>query len=138
MKKTFFILTVALMLATACDIPKTEYSDVMTEKGTVFDTTYIPKGHGKDTAIGFSHSANGGNGGITITPVDIKIPERFAVVFKCQHGKFVIDGKKAKDLYSRLDPGDEVVIKYREVYKVTSNGKSLVDLDFIDATKTEK
>ena len=37
--------------------------------------------------------------------------------------------------YKRLERGDAVTIRYREVYRVTKAERNLVDLDFLDATK---
>jgi hypothetical protein len=47
----------------------------------------------------------------------------------------VIDGDTGKNLYERLERGDSVTIRYREVYRVTKTATNLVDLDFVDATK---
>lgn len=123
----------AILCLCGCGTPD-EFSETMTEAGEVYDVAFIPAGHGHDTAIGFN---TGKDGGMTITPIDVNIPERYAIVFKCQHGKFVIDGKKAKGLYQKLDRGDKVTISYREVIRVVDGKRSIVDLDFLDADKVE-
>lgn len=124
---------IVLVFLAGCGLDQTEYSEPMTEIGQVYDTAFVPAGHGRDTAVGFN---TGEGGGVTITPVSIRIPERYAIVFKCPHGKFVIDGESARELYGRLDRGDDVRIIYREVIRVTSEGdRSVIDLDFLDAVK---
>lgn len=109
---------------------RTEYSSELTENGTVHDTAFIPKGHGSDLVL-----VPDSEGGVSLSHVSVNIPERYAIVFKCQHGKFVIEGEKAKALYQKLDRGDSVLIKYREVYRITKTETNLVDLDFVDAEK---
>ena len=137
--RALFAIALAAALC-GCDMPKTEYSPTLTEEGEIYDTAYIPAGHGSDTAVGFN---TGKGGGVTITPVSIDIPERYAVVFKCQHGKFVIAGEKAKGLYQRFERGDKCTIEYREVIRVEmKDGKevsrSVYDLDFLDAKKHQE
>ena len=134
------VVALAAVFLTGCDLPVTEYSKMLTESGEVYDVAYVPRGHGSDTAIGFN---TGKGGGMTVTPVSVTIPERYAVVFKCEHGKFVITGDKAKALYYRLERGQRVSIYYRIIYKVTKKGGRVqTDLDFIDAfpapTKADK
>jgi hypothetical protein len=117
-----------------------EYGGLLTEPGEVYDVAYVPSGHGSDVAVGFTSK-----GSTTITPVSITIPERYAVVFKCQHGKFVIDGERGESIYKRFNKGDLVTIQYCEVFEVTKERKSgktvtvtnSVDLHFIDAVKRE-
>jgi len=125
-----FIVVFCLLLG-GCG-PTVQFSEELTEPGEVYDTAFIPKGHGSDTAVGFST-----NGDLTVTPIDIDIPERFAMIFKCQHGKFVVDSEKARDLYQRLERGDKVIIHYRTVFHVINNKRQAVDLDFLDAVKVE-
>ena len=90
----------------------------------------MPKGHGSDVAVGFSTS---GKGGMTVTPIDVDIPERYAVVFKCRHGKFVIDGERGEACYKKLEKGDQVIVTYCEKFKVTKNSTNCIGLHFIDA-----
>lgn len=123
----------AIVFICGCGTPD-EFSETMTEAGEVYDTAFVPAGHGNDTAVGFN---TGKGGGVTITPIDVNIPERYAVVFKCLHGKFVVDGDKAKGLYQKLDRGDKVTISYREVIRVVDGKRSIVDLDFLDAVKMQ-
>lgn len=102
----------------------------LTESGEVYDTCFVPKGHGSDLAIGFDMDGN-----YHVTPVDITIPARYAIVFKCKHGKFVIDGERAEGLYKQLSRGDSVTIRYCEKFEVRDGHTNAVDLHFIGADK---
>ena len=124
------LLLIAALFTFGCH--RTVHSPERTETGSVYDTAFVPKGHGSGTAVGYN---TGKNSGVTISPVSVDIPERFAVVFKCEHGKFVIDGEKGRKLYQKLEKGDRVEIRYREVIRVTSTETNIVDLDFLDANK---
>lgn len=138
--RALFAIALAAALCGCDDMPKTEYGPTLTEEGEIYDTAYVPAGHGSDTAVGFN---TGKGGGVTITPVSIDIPERYAVVFKCQHGKFVIAGEKAKGLYQRFERGDKCTIEYREVIRVEMKdgreaSRRVYDLDFLDAKKHQE
>jgi hypothetical protein len=112
-----------------------QYQDgpVKTESGIVYDTCYVPSGHGSDIAVGIT-----GNGQVSITPIDLNIPARWAVVFQCEHGKFVIDGARGEHCYQRLQRGDKVTIKYCDRFAVSSGKTNAVGMHFIDATKAAK
>lgn len=76
--------------------------------------------------------------GISFTSVDVE--ERYAVVFQCQHGKFIIqnDQKQAKELWNQLKQGQEVTVSYKEEFETTyDDGKpiarKLLKYDFLDA-----
>lgn len=112
---------------------RTEYSATLTETGEIYDTAFVPKGHGSDVKMHFDSEGN-----VSLTPVTVNIPERYAIVFKCQHGKFVIDGDKAKGLYNRFNRGDRVIIQYREIIRVhltddKETSREVYGLDFLDA-----
>ncbi|MAF13341.1 MAG: hypothetical protein CMI53_00405 [Parcubacteria group bacterium] len=79
-----------------------------------------------------------GNIGLAITSSSVS--ESWAVVFECEHGKFVIQGAKEKHeaLWNKLSEGQEVTVQYREEYRVVYEGeevmsRELVDYDFLDA-----
>lgn len=131
-RKAGWLFAAVSLFCGGCDLPQTQYSAELTESGTVQDTVFAPKGRGSDTTVGFN---TGNGGGVTITPVNITIPERYAIVLECERGKFVIDGKTGKRLYQTLKRGDNVTIRYREVYRVTKTETNLVGLYFVDATK---
>lgn len=110
-----------------------KFSEVKTEPAEVYDVVFMPAGHGSGASVGPLITYR--DGGTVLTFMDI--PERYAVVLKCQHGKFVISGPKAKRLYKTLDRGDKVTIRYREVIRVVDGKESVVDLDFLDVVKTK-
>jgi len=74
----------------------------------------------------------------TQTSNTVTVQDQFAVVFQCQHGKFLIEslGKQstAHKLWEKLKEGDAVSIRYREIYRVFPDGeRRLLKYDFIDA-----
>lgn len=75
----------------------------------------------------------------TNSTTNVTIQDQFAVVFECQHGKFVIEslGKEsiAHKLWMKLKQGSAVNIRYKEVFRVVpaTNERKLVKYDFIDA-----
>ena len=117
MKRFFLIL---LLCLTACD--DTTYSETMTEDAKVTDMPFVPEGHG--SGEGWST-----DGHMVFT--ENKIPARYAVVFECQHGRFVVQGDDARHraLWQRLRVGMPVTITYR---KVIIHGQA-TGLDFLDA-----
>ena len=129
------LVVIVGILATAAS-PDYVSGPVLTEAGTVYDTCYIPKGHGSDVAVGNTFAD--GKVGISVTPIDVTIPARHAVVFQCQHGKFVVDGQRGAELYSCLDRGDKVMITYCEVFEVAKGKTNAVNLRFLGATKTKQ
>jgi len=123
--KTFTALALALVLS-ACEIPKTEYSRVLSEPAEVTEVVYTPAQHG--SAIGPTFSSSGSIG-LAVTSVSTS--EVHAVVFKCQHGKFIV---KRKEVWEKTKPGMKGTVRYREVYRTTSKTKDLIDYRFIDFT----
>jgi len=108
------------LLFFACE--QVQFSEVMTEQGYVEQTIFTPSSHG----TGVGPSFHNGEIGLAITSIDV--PEIYAVVFHCQHGKFVIQG------------GSEVTISYREVYMVDLKAKTkrLIKYDFMDANANKR
>ena len=103
-----------------CDgtVSEEKLSPELTEGATVVDLVYNPSNHGSDVNPSLHMTEDGGVGlGFTFTEVDI--PEKYAVVFQCQHGKFIIqdDQPKVKELWSRLKLGQRVTVRYKEVYQ---------------------
>lgn len=129
----------SLIFTMGCEKVIVEQSDVKTESAIVADLVYTPKNHATSIIPVPSLDADGD---ITMSSmeVDVDIPEKYAVVFKCQHGKFIIenDQVRTKSLYEKLRIGQEVTVSYREIFEKTldSNGKILsrrrVKYDFID------
>ncbi len=129
MRKVLVLLL--LLVALGCDLPRTEYSKDLEEPATVCETVYTPATHGESFGPTISLS-----GKIGFASVDVDTQESFAVVFKCQHGKFIV---KRKDIWEKLKSGDNVTVKYREVYRVVEGSKPvLTDYDFIDAILSEQ
>lgn len=141
LKPLFFLIVGVLLLAllgslSACDFAVTRYGPNLTEEATVADLAYIPSGHGSGVGVGFT---TGGNMAVTSTSVDI--PERYAVVFHCPHGKFVVEGGQYRGLWMRLREGQAVTVHYRHVQEcrkvdgvIQEDTCRTVDLDFLDAT----
>lgn len=115
-----------------------EISPILTEPATVLEVIYSPAQHGSGVGPTLDITGSGGIG-IAITSVSVK--EKFAIVFQCPHGKFIIEGgkkHKAKELWGRLKNGQEVTVSYQEIYRTTyENGEPikrvLVKYQFIDA-----
>jgi hypothetical protein len=124
--KIKLLLSLLLLAGICVGCRKESYGPELQESGEVYDLCFVPKGHGSDTAVGFNSE-----GHVTVTPIDIKIPPRFAVVFKCQHGKFVVDGERGQSLYNQLNKGDAVTIRYCEVLESNDGKTNAVDLRFI-------
>lgn len=135
MKKIFFIVLVFSILFTGCIEVKRESSEILYEKATVADLVYTPSSHGSGISPTIDMNLDLG---ISFTSVDVE--ERYAIVFQCQHGKFIIqnDQKQAKELWNRLKQGQEVTVSYKEEFETTyDDGKptarKLLKYDFLDA-----
>lgn len=154
MKKLFLLFAVALVIG--CSNVKTEYSEVLHERAVVVTMIYSPSEHRTEithTAFGNGSGFIGtdwdGNAGIKISDdyqlTSTTIPEKYGVVFQCQHGTFTVDGsdQKHRVLYQKLlkNVRDTVDVLYKEGYYVTYDDKDekkvvkreLMNMDFIDA-----
>lgn len=128
----------------------TEYSQVLYEDAVVSDVVYSPSRHGSGSGIGPTMDFDG-NMGLAITSTNVRIPEKYAVVFECEHGKFISEGTdtRHKDLWNKLKEGMEVEVSYREKFQATYGkdndgdgerdlvSRELVGYDFIDAVPKE-
>ena len=125
---------------------KTELSDVLHEDALVVETVYTHSRHDSGSSVGMDLDLN-----ISFHTTSINIPEKYAVVFKCQHGKFIVEGTDAehKRLWEKLVEGQKVDVTYREIYKTIYNDKDgdgkkdlveriLVNYDFLGAEPKEK
>lgn len=81
------------------------FSDVRTERGTVEDVCFVPAGH----ATGGGVTASG-----DYVATSSHIPARYATVFRCDHGKFVITGEET---WKAAIAGQDVIIYYRVEYR---------------------
>lgn len=113
-------ICVLIMLAGCYKIEK---SPVLTEEAEITEVVYTPSQHGSGTGFGMT-----GKGTMVMTTNSVNIPEVFAVVFKCKHGKFII---KRKDVWQKAVVGMKVSVRYQEVYKITDKGRALVEYDFL-------
>jgi|SRR3989344_2786030 len=129
---------------------RTEYSNTLYESAIVSDAVYIPSRHGSGSGIGPTMDFDG-NIGISVTSVSVDIPEKYAIVFKCKHGKFISEGEdqRHKDLWKKLSEGDSVKVSYREIFssyyedknnddKLDLISRSLIGYDFLDAVRLNK
>lgn len=118
------ILLASLLFAVSCY--KTEYSHETREPGRVEQVTYNPGG----TASGTGFSSKG-----SVVFTSTNIPDRYAIVFSCPHGKFTLnpEGENARRLFATLKQGDSVTISYREEFHVRDGVRELYKLDFLDA-----
>jgi len=154
-KGMMFLLALVVFAVCGCGPRKERVeSELLKEQAVVVTTIFTPSRH--DIGLGFTVLGEGeagelgmdfnGNVGIGIGDgVQISkstIPEKYGVVFRCQHGEFVNERKMMYERFRNL-AGARVEISYREIYEVTydkgEDGKEkevkrdLVDLDFIDA-----
>lgn len=124
-------LLLSAFLLAACE--KYEYSNTMTEQATIEDVVFAPSQHGSSSGIAID-----GKGRAGPTFSSVSIPEKYAIVFRCSHGKFVVqgEGSKYRSLWGRLHRGQCVDVTYREEYIVRENGRVLTGYDFLDARET--
>jgi hypothetical protein len=103
---------------TGCIDRRIEYSDVLKENAVVSDTVYTPSHHGSSVDVGITTDFDG-NAGLSFTPTSVSIPEKYGVVFRCQHGKFVVQGagERYRELWEGFEEGQEVEVTYKEVYR---------------------
>jgi len=118
-----------------------EFSGALHEEATVVETIHTPAKHEMHVRpkIGPSFGAIPIGSGLEIS--SSTIPETFGVMFRCQHGEFVVH---RKELYDTLlaHKGKRVLVSYREVYTASYRGngpyqklvsRTLVKYDFLDA-----
>jgi hypothetical protein len=160
MKKIITLVSI-IALFSSCEDVREESSNVMNERAVVVTTLYSPSEHHTDiTPTAFDHGIlvgtdYNGNQGIRLSKnlqiTSTTIPEKYGVVFQCQHGTFTIEGsdQKYRILSQKLirSVGDTVNILYKEQYSVTYEKKDgltreirrvLRKLDFVDAQITKK
>lgn len=125
------ILLFALAIAVICSgCTKHKNGPELQESAEIYETCFTPAGHGQTSGgMGMTYK-----GKMTYRfPQSINIPAVYAVVFKCQHGKFVIDGKRGESLYSRFSKGDKVTVVYCDKIDVKDGVEQAVGMHFIDA-----
>lgn len=126
------LLAVACVFLTACD--KFDYGHELTESAVVEDLVFAPSQHGSGSGFALD-----GKGRVGPAFTSIDIPQKYAVVFHCQHGKFVIqgEGERYQKLWSSFSRGDAATIRHREQYRLNHKDgtRTLVRYDFIGASK---
>lgn len=119
-------LAAAIVFLGGC--PEFEESSELTEPAKVLQLCYSPGSHG--TGVGLTTG-----GDIAVVPVTVE--PSWAVVFECQHGRFVIEDvgrdSRAHRLWGRLKEGQSVSVRYREVYSVSKGVKTFSKYRFVDA-----
>jgi len=150
-KLAIVVFSAFAILAAGCQEIETEFSEALYEDAVVVETVYTPSRHELQPGltafkVGPGGVDFGGNFGIRVggrlQVSNVTVPEKFAVVFRCPHGQFII---KRKAVYDQLkdQKGKAVVIAYREVYRTTYDTKNgvrqvvereLADYDFLGAT----
>lgn len=136
-------LVIIALLISSCSFEKTEYSQLMTEPALVVDSIYSPSTHESSVKTNLEYRFDWWDGDYRLMPVTrptiVTVPPKYAIIFQCPHGKFVIDSQEnGERLWRKLTPGQRVVIHYREIFKVKyDDGKclyrNLCGYDFIDA-----
>ena len=116
-----YVALLALMALTGCT--NREYGPEQTEPARVADLPYVPSGHGSGTGIGI------GSKGVVPTMTTVDIPARYAIVFECQHGRLVVE--RHPEIWKTLRVGQQVTVRFREVFEVSGESRHLVDLDFL-------
>ena len=124
------LVVVAILGVSGC--AQHVYGPELTEPGRVVAMSYMPRNHG--TGAGYAFTGGKSGGGIVVTSVTI--PEKYAIVFQCQHGSFVIENDEAQRLFTTLTQGVVVSIHYRVIYRRKHKDPKTdipVDLDFLTA-----
>jgi hypothetical protein len=160
--KKLLLLSTAILFLVGCSNTKTEYSEVLHEKAVIVTLIYSPSEHRTElTNTAFNTNDDdiigtdwNGDLGIKVSKnyqlTSTTIPEKYGVVFQCQHGTFTVEGseQKHKILYNKLkkNVGDTTNVIYKEEYLVTYDDKDekkvvsrqLTGMDFVDAQLLKK
>ena len=111
MYKLFVVLFVAASLA-SCE----EYQDspVLEASVLVYDTVYVPEGHGSDIIVTSDIDGNFG-----ITEVNVDMPERFAAVLLLNDSKiFIANSPLAEKIYKNFNRGETALLVYKDRFLV--------------------
>lgn len=122
------VLALAALGELGCQTTRTEFSDTLHEDATIVETVFTPAKH--DIGLGMKAFEGpwgesrdlSGNPGVDIGSglmiSSSTVPEEYAVVFRCRHGKFIIRRKEIYERFHGLD-GQTVDVTFREVYRTT-------------------
>ena len=108
---------ISLLLCVSCGIfPTTKHftSDPKTERIVVDDVVYTPATHGGGSSTGFTL-----NGDISFSSISINTTAKYAVVFRCVHGKFIVEDST---IWAHSKERDTGVCIYREMYQCKYRG----------------
>jgi hypothetical protein len=124
------LLLIVPFIFMGCKHHEIMYSKVLEEPAVVYDTVYFSGSHGSGIGVG---PVVGGEGGIGISVVSVDIEPMWSIIFKCQHGKFVVEGssERYKALYEALERNDKVTVIYREKLDVLKDGKDILEQHLI-------
>lgn len=126
------------LLLVACDGSRIETSGELIEDAEVVQVIYQPGQTASASGTSVDMELN-----VSFHSHTISSSDKFSVIFKCKHGKFIIEdegkGSRAERLWKKLEKGDQVSVRYKEVMKVWPDGyRELQKYEFIDAHKIEK
>jgi hypothetical protein len=128
-----------IALTNGCKREVIEHSKTLHEDAKVVQTVYEPSRHSTDVSPTF-HLDSDGDPHVGFAVTSISVPETYAVVFQCQHGKFIVEGEdqRHKELWQKLSEGQKVDVTYQEEYRVVYDGTNVVSRDlfkyhFMDA-----
>lgn len=144
------LVCLVTLFLVGCQEVKQEFSGNLIEDAVIVEAVYTPSSHDRKLGLtafklgplGVDFSGNSGlriGGGLQVSGVTV--PEKFAVVFKCQHGKFIITQKEVYEKFKDHE-GEKVEVLYREIYRTTYEKKDgklevisrvLEDYDFLSA-----
>lgn len=122
------VLTLAAAAVVLAGCAREKFGTVLHENAEVADVCFVPAGHGGQYGYGFERA--------TLRPVysyeNTDIPPAFAIVMKCAHGKFVVDGALAAWVAGHFKVGDKVTVQYREVLVDTgTRGERAVAVQYV-------
>jgi hypothetical protein len=154
------IIALGLLAIAGCKEVVREESQILHEDAMVVERIYSPSRH--NTSVGLTAVKVGGGFGMDyrgnmgcrigngLQISSSTVPEKYGVMFKCQHGSFTSQGSdvRHKNLYQRLKTGELVDVTYKEIYRTTYEDvkgtkkhevieRVLVDFDFLDAQPRE-
>lgn len=140
----------ALFLLAGCQEVVREHSEVLREDALIVSVVHTPASHKSELGLtafkggpfGMDYSGDIGiriGGGLQIS--ESRVPEKFAVLLRCEHGEFLIE---RRTLYQQLKgrEGQWIDVSYREIYRTTYETKDgerqivsrvLTEYDFLDA-----
>lgn len=124
--KQILMAAMAALLIAGCG-PQRSQDQI--EEAIIDDLIFSPGGHGTGTGVGMA----GKN--VAVTSVTVTIPTTYTIIFKCQHGRFIVTGSddRHRSLFLRFHKGERVDVKYAEWFKMHGSNKEVTGYDFIDA-----